>query len=223
MIFFFILKIIPTSDGSHSVLNEELNESYHSSSGAVAESMHIFIRSALHVHPSTILNILEIGFGTGLNAYLTWIDTLTSGKKINYTAIELFPLETEFITALNYPEILKQKRETFSAIHKAPWNEETEVSPLFYLTKIKADLLDFNPGKKYDIVYFDAFSPKVQAELWSFDVFYKIFISMNPGGILTTYCSQGEVRRNMVRAGFMVEKIPGPGKKREITRAFKKN
>lgn len=216
------LKIIITADSSNSIWNEEVGESYHSDSGAVAESEHVFIESALHFHPSPDPAILEIGFGTGLNAYLTWIDTLVSGKFIKYTAVELHPLAVEWTEKLNYPEILNQSRQVFLDLHHMPWEKENRISDHFYIKKAWVDLSDFKTSEKYDIVYFDAFSPKVQPGLWTAEIFTRIFNFMNPGGILTTYCSKGDVRRSMLAAGFHVEKIPGPGKKREITRASKK-
>lgn len=167
------------------------------------------IGGQLPEHP---VRVLEVGFGTGLNAWLTALEAERQGVHIEYEAIELFPLGIRQVRALNSDPL-------FGLLHEAPWDAETAISPYFTMHKRKVDLLTSSLPGPYDVVYFDAFSPKVQPELWEQAVFERIFTAMHSGGILTTYCAMGEVRRRMQRAGFTTEKIPGPVGKREMLRA----
>jgi tRNA U34 5-methylaminomethyl-2-thiouridine-forming methyltransferase MnmC len=221
-----VVKLIITSDGSHTLFVPELNENYHSSHGAVQESRHIFIEAGfMHIaHHMESLKVLEIGFGTGLNALLTQVGAETMGKHVLYTAIEAFPLEQEIWSELNYPHMLCSidYSATYKNIHLAAWNRPETLSNFFSLHKIYQKLQDFRPGEElFDLVYFDAFSPAVQPELWSSEIFSGLFSAMKPGAVLTTYSVKGDVIRAMKAAGFRVEKIPGPPGKRQITRAFK--
>jgi tRNA U34 5-methylaminomethyl-2-thiouridine-forming methyltransferase MnmC len=210
-----------TEDGSATLYVPELREHYHSTFGAVQEAMHVFIAAGLQLFKTNNPSVFEIGFGTGLNTLLTLLQ-VNQFESIHYSAVELFPVEIEKIDSLFYPSFLKldeEHRNQFSAIHSAPWDQAVEINPKFILTKYKASMLDFQFSSKCDIVYFDAFSPAVQPELWHSTVFQKIRNAMNPGGILVTYCAKGEVRRILQTCGFKVERIPGPPGKREMIRA----
>ena len=209
-----------SEDGSHTLYVPELDEHYHSVFGARTESMHVFIKSGLDHSDKQDIKILEIGFGTGLNALLT---ALNKGRrKIEYHSIEKYPLNSETEDALILsPQQTVEETSVFKAIHEAPWNELTEIIPDFKLLKFEDDLLTVNFNTKYDLVYFDAFGPDVQPELWTKDIFQKIFDTTNTNGILTTYSAKGAVRRAMQSAGFKVERLPGPPKKREMLRCTK--
>jgi len=220
-------KIILTGDGSHSISVPELNVSYHSIHGAIQESMHVFIKAGLI--DSAIFDyigvhhVLEIGFGTGLNALLTLIEADKHKNRVYYTGIELYPLNEIEINQLNYCEKLNQPgyKPLFQKMHHCGWEEMTEISQYFRLTKIKCNLSDYSTENVYSIIYFDAFAPTAQPELWTKAVFDKMYSILQPGGVLVTYCSKGDVRRAMIAAGFKVEKLPGPLRKREMIRAIK--
>ena len=211
-----------TEDGSHTLFVPGIDECYHSTHGAIQESKHIFIDAGLKQCPKNEIRILEIGFGTGLNAFLTLLEAEWSEKHIHYTSLELYPVETGKALQLNYPEQLApEKRQAFEEMHTADWNVEISISPFFKLNKLEADFTGFNLKDHYDVVYFDAFSPEKQPEMWSRELFEKIYAHCNPGAILTTYCAKGIVRRAMQSAGFLVERLPGPPGKREILRGRK--
>lgn len=217
------IRHILTLDGSSTLYNPEYDQPYHSTHGAIQESLHVFIKYGLAAFPPshTKLAIFEMGFGTGLNALLTWQHA--KGRSIRYTGIELLPLSPEQVEELNYPQLLgnAEAEQVFRRIHEAPWGIETEISPTFSLEKIQGRLQDFSPGSRYDLVYFDAFAPNAQPELWTFDIFLNLFACMHPGGIFVTYSAKGNVRRDLQRAGFDVEKLPGPPGKREMLRGHK--
>jgi tRNA U34 5-methylaminomethyl-2-thiouridine-forming methyltransferase MnmC len=214
-----------TGDGSHTLFVPGLNEHYHSTFGAVAESRHIFINAGLNFvrQSSSDIKILEIGFGTGLNALLTYIESELNHLNINYNAIELFPLKEEIYSKLNYPEVIDNKIyiEIFRKIHSCDWNTKINISTYFFLTKICASILDYIPDNQYlDLIYFDAFGPDVQPEMWTLEVFKKMADALKPGGVLVTYSTKGTVKRNLKEAGFKIEKLPGPVGKREILRGI---
>ncbi len=212
-------EIRTTNDGSPTLFVPELDEHYHSTFGALTESEHVFIEAGLKpaLQKFDEIHLLEIGFGTGLNALLTLINT--KGKTVNYTAIEAFPLDDKIIEKLNYTDDPSTKK-LFHKMHKCSWNEKHELRPGFFLTKVKSKIeeLDLN-RQQFNLVYFDAFGPDVQPELWTDEIFQKTSSSMLSGGILTTYSAKGEIRRKLKRAGFEVERIPGPPGKRHMTRA----
>ena len=218
-------KIILTGDGSHSISVPELNVAYHSVHGAIQESSHVIINAGLI--DSEIFKytgghqVLEIGFGTGLNALLTMLEADKHKNRIYYTGIELHPLSEEVISQLNYCEHLDQPhyKPLFEKMHQTGWEEMYEITEYFRLTKTKCGVADFSTKNFYDIIYFHAFAPSAQPELWTKEVFEKLFSMLLPGGILVTYSSKGDVRRAMQAAGFTVEKIPGPHGKREMVRA----
>jgi len=214
--------LIITEDGSHTLFVPAIDECYHSTHGAVQESKHIFIEAALKQCTKTEIRVLEIGFGTGLNAFLTMIEAERSDKKIHYTSLEKYPVEVRKALQLNYPEAFPAvSRESFELLHTSVWGEEVQIGSNFWLTKTEADFTQFNFNEMFDVVYFDAFSPEKQPEMWSVELFEKIFIQCNPGAALTTYCAKGVVRRAMQSAGFQVERLPGPPGKRQILRSTK--
>ncbi len=217
-----IRHLILTEDGSHSIFVPEMGEHYHSIHGAIQESQHIFIRHGYEKTTSNTLFILEAGFGTGLNALLTLLASLTDGKEVNYESWEAFPLTVEEARLLNYPELLHCGKEIFNGIHQAGWDSEVPVNSRFILKKVQDDIRNFHSNRLFDLVYFDAFGPDFQPELWETAVFKRIGDSMKKGARLVTYSAKGQVRRNLREAGFIVEKAPGPPGKREITIAIKK-
>lgn len=222
-----------TDDGSTTLFVPELNEHYHSTKGARTESRHIFIDMGLKASLAPYPHILEIGFGTGLNAWLTLEEAERAGRKVHYTGLELYPLEWQLVEQLGYiseHELLtvdgKQRpaHELFRQLHASVWEEDVPVTPHFTLRKVKADFNQWGIGRKelFDLVYFDAFAPEKQPEMWSQELFNRLYVLLKDGGILTTYCAKGVVRRMLQAAGFIVERLPGPpGGKREILRARK--
>jgi tRNA U34 5-methylaminomethyl-2-thiouridine-forming methyltransferase MnmC len=218
------IKIIMTKDGSHSISIPEMNVTYHSIHGAIQESKHVFIEAGLNAsgrfHRPDALNILEVGFGTGLNALLTLIEAINDKFPIRYSALEPYPLKEQEYNSLNYCEVLNTPslQSLFKQLHIGDWEKEIKVNPYFTLLKSNQSLLNFTTNKRYDLVYFDAFAPAAQPELWTTEVFEKLYAMMSANGILVTYCSKGDVRRAMLSAGFSVEKIPGPVGKREMIR-----
>jgi tRNA U34 5-methylaminomethyl-2-thiouridine-forming methyltransferase MnmC len=213
-------KLIKTKDGSHTLFVPELNENYHSVNGAVQESLHVFIDAGFQQILRKPLYIFEVGFGTGLNALLTYFHARKSKRMLVYHAIEKYPLNKEQILALNYPDFTgKDMKDVLMRFHECPWEKEIEISPFFILKKIKADLVNYAFSSQYDLVYFDAFAPDVQPGMWQEGIFRKLFHAMTPGSILTTYSAKGNVRRTMEEVGFKVEKLPGPPGKREMLRA----
>lgn len=219
-------QLVVTEDGSHSVYLPALAEHYHSSYGALAESRHVFIRHGFQqvtTNGSKPLRVLEVGFGTGLNALLTWQEASATAIAVSYTAFEAFPVEEQILSQLNHAEVLGTPTApvAFSALHCCPWGERQTLASGFSLLKVAARFETFRLSEGYDLVYFDAFSPAVQPELWTAEIFASLFAGMHPGALLVTYCAKGEVRRNLKAAGFVVERLPGPPGKREMTRARK--
>lgn len=214
-------ELVITKDNSPTLFVPELDEHYHSVHGALAESRHVFIGAGLNLFAGskTELKILEMGFGTGLNAWLSWKEADRAGFKLRYHSLEKYPVTIEEANSLKFVDELQVNE--FLKLHESPWQKWQDLSPFFSLCKDQVDLRSFEPILKYDLVYFDAFAPSAQSELWTKQVFEKLFKSMEDGGILVTYCVKGEVRRNMKAAGFEVEKIPGPPGKREMARARK--
>lgn len=215
-----------TGDGSHTLFLPELREHYHSVYGAVAESRHIFLETGFRFvyRPVERINILEVGFGTGLNALLTYIESEVSGSNVEYTAIELYPLKNEIFSKLNYTELIKYPdiHRIFLSLHQSPWNEPVHLTSGFSLNKINIALKDYEPARDtFDLVYFDAFGPDVQPEMWTREMFDKMAFCLKKDGILVTYSTKGTVKRNLAGAGFSIEKLPGPEGKREILRAIK--
>ena len=217
------MKLEQTADGSYTLYVPELDEHYHSVKGALTESQHIFIDMGLKHSTVPSPRILEIGLGTGLNCFLTLLTAEETERHIHYTGIERYPLDMETISKLDYPSLIHKGHETdYFAIHQTPWEKDVELSPWFTLHKLEGDFTCYTFDKGYDIIYFDAFAPEKQPEMWEQSLFDKLYHVLNEGGILTTYCAKGVVRRMLQTAGFKVERLPGPPRgKREILRATK--
>jgi len=219
-------KLILTGDGSHTISMPELNVTYHSIHGAIQESKHVFIeaglKSLLPVE-GTALNVFEMGFGTGLNALLTIIESERLQRKIYYETVEQFPVDTGEVRSLNYCEQLDREdlQPIFEQLHSCEWEKKVNITENFGFNKSRTNLLNLETSETFELIYFDAFAPNVQPELWTNGIFEKMFAMLEPGGILVTYCSKGDVRRAMQAAGFIVEKLPGPRGKREMTRALR--
>lgn len=217
------IRIITTGDDSHSLYLPELNEHYHSTHGAVQESQHVFIDAGLKQTVKNEVSILEIGFGTGLNALLSLVYAVNHNISIVYTSIEKYPLPGDFFKKLNYGSYLEQgnfQRE-FLLLHESPWNSSVSMHPNFELLKVDTDILDFDFHAKYDLVFFDAFAPAKQPEMWERNVFKPIVDAIEQDGIITTYAASGMVRRLWQELGLNVEKLPGPPGKREMLRGIK--
>ena len=213
-----IVDLSLTKDDSHTLYNREYNEHYHSQHGAIQESQYVFINKGLLSIQKESISIFEMGFGTGLNAYLT---ALSSSKTINYDAVETTPLPESVIKQLNYPTLLNDESDFFLTMHHASWNQENVLSKQFILRKINSKIETLAFDKTYDLIYFDAFSPRIQPELWTEAVFRRLFEQMNLNAVLVTYCAKSAVRRILESIGFVVEKCPGPPGKREMLRAVK--
>jgi tRNA U34 5-methylaminomethyl-2-thiouridine-forming methyltransferase MnmC len=215
-------QLIKTEDGSYTIFVPGMNEHYHSTHGAVQESLHIFINVGLNFCKSDSINIFEVGFGTGLNALLTAAESLKSNKIINYTTIEKYPVETDLINKLNYSQFAGESgKEIFEGIHSAEWGKKTQITENFKLLKLNDDLTTSIPEDFFNIIYFDAFGPDKQPEMWTPEIFEKISKLTSAGGIFVTYSAKGEVKRNLRANGFSVELLHGPPGKRQIIRAIK--
>ena len=219
-----LIEIFKTEDGSNSLLRKDIEESYHSHFGALTETNTIYIDYGYNyfcsLNNTPQINVLEIGFGTGLNAIATL--KKSNQRSIFYQTIELYPISASIAEKLAYGEKLSLKEE-FDLLHKCDWEEIVEITPDFKIKKCKADACVCEFEKDFfDVVYFDAFSPDKDSELWSEDMFSKVYDSLRKGGVLTTYCCKGEIKRRMKKAGFTIAKLPGPKGKREILRAEKK-
>lgn len=219
---------IITEDGSSSIYVPEWNESYHSTHGAVQEAYHVFMAMGLlyfiEKHPSTRpIKILEMGFGTGLNAFITLLEAEKSQIEIYYTGLEAYPLDLEEIQHLNYASLLstKEMKGIFLKMHTFSWGEDHELTTKFRFKKELKYFADLSEIEKFDLVYFDAFGPKTQPELWTEEIFSNVHAAMKKDGVLVTYSAQGNARRAMKNVGFSVEKLKGPPGKRHMLRATK--
>ncbi len=213
-----------TKDNSHTIYVPEIDEHYHSKFGAIKESKHVFINAGLRYYGKQNLKVFEIGFGTGLNMLLTMIEATKSGIIIEYYSIDNFPLDLKIINELNYTDILKlneTEKNLFYRMHNEKWNTDIKLNNNFKFTKINNDISRYQIPFFYDLVYFDAFAPDKQPEIWSKDIFQKIFNNLISNGILITYCAKGTIKRTLQSVGFHVEGIPGPTGKREMIRARK--
>lgn len=217
-------KIITTSDGSRSLYLPDWDETYHSRHGAIREAYHVFIRMGLDLFEDGAgINLLEMGFGTGLNAFITLLEASRRNLSVNYRGLEAFPVGQEIIPELDYPASLgvEEMSSLFRQLHDSPWDTETQLTPGFRLRKQKVLFSEFRSVQEFDLVYFDAFGPRVQPELWTIDIFRSMHEALRPGGVLVTYSAKGSVRRAMQEVGFSVERLPGPPGKREMLRATK--
>lgn len=218
-----MLQIIQTTDGSHSLYSEEYGSSYHSKHGAVQESLHVFIEHGLRYTAAfhREISILEMGFGTGLNAWLALLEAEKLGLKIRYTTVEAHPLPLDIALQLNYPDQLPSPngKAFFEQIHTAPWGEWVEITPNFTLQKIAGKLEELDLPTGFDVIFYDAFGPETQPSLWDENMMQCMAAVLNPGGVLVTFCAKGAFRRALKAAGLVVEVLPGPVGKREMTRA----
>jgi tRNA U34 5-methylaminomethyl-2-thiouridine-forming methyltransferase MnmC len=218
-----IKEIVLTADGSHTIAIPQMNVSYHSKYGAIQESIHVFIEAGLRYLTNQSVNLFEMGLGTGLNAFLTAIEAEKTQRKIYYTAVELFPLSKEEAKSLNYAEQL-QHGELFQKIQECKWSEDVTISEFFTLRKENISLLKYPmpcKAEAFNLIYYDAFAPSAQPELWTKQIFEKLFTMLAENGVLVTYCSKGDVKRALMVAGFKATKLPGPKGKREMLRAEK--
>lgn len=228
-------KIITTSDGSKTIHIEDWNEQYHSIHGAIQEANHVFIKHGLlffledcftERYTSDIqsqpINILEIGFGTGLNAFLAFLKAEELQRPINYVGVEAYPVKVEEIQQLNYVELISEAHQVeFNKMHSTTWEEVNKISPTFALEKQKKFFKEITDINTFDIIFFDAFGARVQPELWTEDIFLIMYKALKDKGVLVTYSAKGSVRRAMQAVGFVVERLPGPPGKREMLRARK--
>ena len=217
------IRLIFTADGSHTAINQMLDKTYHSVHGAYQESQRVYIELGLwHAFaqfPDAELHLFEMGFGTGLNALLTAAEADKHQRRINYTAIDAYPMALEDAQQLNFDKLLQTNY--LARLHESPWHEPVSISPNFTLTKIDSRLQDWQTDERFHLIYYDAFAPTSQPELWEPEIFEKMAHLLLPNGTLTTYCSKSYVQRNLRAAGFRVEKHPGPPHKRDILRAVK--
>jgi tRNA U34 5-methylaminomethyl-2-thiouridine-forming methyltransferase MnmC len=213
---------IMTNDGCHSLYVPELDEHYHSTHGAFNEAMHVFINHGLLATTGDVA-ILEVGFGTGLNAWLSCLTSANEKRHVAYTSLETFPLGEEITKELNYPSFSEEPKATewFHKIHQCEWEEPQAIHEYFSLKKLNRQVQEVGFKSQFDIIFFDAFGPRKQPEMWTDEVFGKMYKSLKPGGFLVTYCAQGQVKRTMKAAGFLVEPLPGPPGKREMTKGLK--
>ncbi len=226
-------EIIITADGSSTIHIPEWNEQYHSKHGAIQEAYHVFIKHGLHhlCHSEQFteqsrsvdleLSILEIGFGTGLNAIITLLEAEKLQTNINYIGVEGYPISSKEITQLNYTSELKTEISTFHKLHEVKWEKKHKISRYFSLTKQKKFFNEIEDENMFDLIYFDAFGARVQPELWTESIFQKMHNALKEKGVLVTYSAKGSVRRAMQSVGFTVEKLPGPPGKREMLRGTK--
>jgi tRNA U34 5-methylaminomethyl-2-thiouridine-forming methyltransferase MnmC len=221
------VKIIITEDGSHSLYHEGLKETYHSFHGALQESIHVFIEKGLRFWRTKSglpkhVDIFEVGFGTGLNALLAAQFAIENEVKINFTTIEPFPLDMEIINQLNYVSSIGQQdlKSTFEQLHTSEWEKKIEINPYFSIHKVKTKLEDFQTQERFDALFFDAFAPSKQAELWTVDLLRKCFNLLKEGGVFTTYSAKGQLKRDLKSVGFEVETLPGPPGKKEMVRGI---
>lgn len=216
-------EIIQTHDGSTTIHIKEWDECYHSKHGAIQEAQHVFIKNGLSLFQNKEVSILEIGFGTGLNAFITFLEARKMNQSINYVGVEAYPISAEELGSMNYVEELGAKAEAavFEKMHKCNWDEKVDLSNHFSVTKRKQFFAEINDLDTFDLIYFDAFGYRVQPELWSTAIFSKMFAALKDKGVLVTYAARGVIKRSMIEAGFTVEKMAGPPGKREMFRATK--
>ncbi|MCY7351810.1 MAG: tRNA (5-methylaminomethyl-2-thiouridine)(34)-methyltransferase MnmD [Cytophagaceae bacterium] len=222
-------RLLTTTDGSHTLFSERFGQAYHSAHGALTESRRVYLELGFEyvAGQNPPVRVLEMGFGTGLNALLTWMEAEKRGLPVQYTALEAYPIGLEDVAVLNYDQVLKSNR--LRALHEAAWGEDVSLSEWFTLRKMATTLEEFcadgergSPVEEVDVIYFDAFGPRTQPELWTAEIFTALAKRLRSGGVLTTYSSKGSVRRALKQAGFTVEKHRGPPGKLEVVRAIKR-
>lgn len=216
-------RIITTGDGSKTIQIEDWDEQYHSKHGAVQEAYHVFIEHGLRLFKNESINLLEIGFGTGLNALITLLEAPRQQLSIDYVGVEAFPVSNQEVDALDYCQQLdaNDQQEVFQKMHSSPWEETISITSDFSLLKQKKDFKEIDEENLFNLIYFDAFGARVQPELWTEEIFLKMYHALKRNGVLVTYAAKGSVRRAMQAVGFTVERLPGPPGKREMLRAIK--
>lgn len=217
--------LFKTGDGSYTLHIPEWDEQYHSKHGAIAEALHVFIKEGFQhwfsQNAVDEISILEIGFGTGLNSFLTFLETEKTNKNVYYTGVEAYPLNVSEIEKLNYTSLLNASEEQFLKLHNSPWEEKNRISENFFLTKQKKFFSEIPDKSNFDLIYFDAFGIRVQPELWTEEIFAIMHKALRPNGILVTYAANGNARRALLAVGFKVERLPGPPGKKEMLRGIK--
>ena len=218
-------EVVKTADGSKTIHIGQWNENYHSSHGALQEAKHVFIQHGLSLFLNQdAISLLEVGFGTGLNAALTLENAANKNVLIHYVGVEAFPVTCEELIALNYADLFDEKEfsNTYDTMHVSDWEKEVKITPDFSLTKRREKLQTIQfLDNTFDLIYFDAFGPRVQGELWTIEIFTKMYKALKTGGVFVTYCAKGQVKRDLKSVGFTVEVLPGPPGKREMTRCRK--
>jgi len=222
------VEIFETKDGSHSLLLPEMNETYHSTHGAKTESDYVFINKGLHHYQSinpdhSTIRILEIGFGTGLNPWLTALEADKQKIAIEFTSLEKHPLNSEITNKLNYADSDDQaNKDLFHKLHAVAWETPQTITNHFSLNKLNIDIQSFSkPDGSFDIIYFDAFAPSKQPEMWTPEILGQMHSLLSPQGVFTTYCAQGQFKRDLKSVGFITEELLGPPGKKEMTRGIK--
>ncbi len=217
--------LFKTGDGSYTLHIPEWNEQYHSKHGAIAEALHVFLKEGLYhwftKNKTQTVSILEIGFGTGLNAFLTYLEAEKKSFKVQYTGVEAYPLTIDEIEKLNYPSLLNASEEKYLRMHTTPWEEAQPISENFILLKQQKLFSEITSTECFNIIYFDAFGIRVQPELWTEAIFLKMYNALKPNGVLVTYAANGNARRAMQAVGFTVSRLAGPPGKKEMLRATK--
>ncbi|GBU08587.1 hypothetical protein AwDysgo_19180 [Bacteroidales bacterium] len=217
-----MMEVQITADGSSTLFVPSMEEHYHSTNGAIQESQHVYIEAGFNQCKKKRIQVLEMGFGTGLNALLTCLEAQKRGVSVVYTSIEKFPLSLDLVDKLNYSKCLGlPANDLFRQMHESPWGEIIEIRPHFFLRKLHIDFADYLFADPCDVVYYDAFAPNKQAEVWEKGFFSSIYDTMLDMGVLTTYCAKGNIRRMLQEVGFTVFRIAGPPGKREMLRAVK--
>lgn len=217
-------QIITTGDGSKTIYLPHLDETYHSSHGAVQEAMHVFIQHGIRKLEQDKIRVFEMGFGTGLNSLLACIEAAKLNKKIHYTGIEAYPVSIEIANQMDYCSLIGTGYSPqFEQLHTSDWNIENQLSDLFSFEKIHQKIEDYCSEKEqFDIVFYDAFGPRAQEDMWAVEILQKMYDMLKPSGFLVTYCAKGQVKRDLRSIGFEIEALPGPPGKREMTRAWKR-
>lgn len=218
-------EIITTNDGSTTIHLPELNESYHSKHGAIQEAYHVFIKNGLSLFEGKSVSVLEIGFGTGLNSFITYLEAKKSNQNIDYVGVEAYPVIIEEALQMNYVKELNANQEAtiFKNMHEAVWEEKVAISNDFSLTKRQQLFQDIQDEDAFNLIYFDAFGFRVQPELWSLEIFQKMYNALKINGVIVTYACRSSIKNAMIECGFKVEKLPGAPGKREMLRAKKIN
>ncbi len=216
-------EILTTNDGSTTIYLPDWEESYHSKHGAIQEAYHVFIKSGLSLFKGKSVSILEIGFGTGLNAFITYLEAQKVNQSVHYVGVEAYPVQAEEALQMNYVSELNvsNKTEVFNRIHQISWEEKHTIASNFSLTKRKQFFQDIIDENAFDLIYFDAFGFRVQPELWSEEIFKKMYNALKSNGVLVTYACRSSIKNAMLASGFKVEKLPGAPGKREMLRATK--